>query len=270
MREIRILLRGGLGNQLFQICGSVYHAKRLSCGVKLDDSQIYRHQDATRQTWSRKIDLRLLFDFDELKWINRPSRTLASRWSGHRRHAHLISEIDLKGEVQIDRKLLLQGWFESKFYALQVFSKLALNAETVRNALNSTELLRGRSLASAAVHIRLGDFKRSPQGVLEKRIYQRGVEKLLANGITRIDCYSDDIVEAKEILKPYVEKDQINFPESRAKMEPQVLLAAFTTYRYFVSSNSTLSWWGAFLNINAKSIYSSWREDLCLENWKHL
>ena len=270
MFEIRTILRGGLGNQLFQIAASVYFAKKLNSNLVLDDSQIYRHTNDSRRSWSRFLDLKSLFGFERVRWISRFPR-FARRVNLIKPNIALsLRECDLLLLSQLNSNVVVQDWFVNKFYPLEVLEKSHLVSDDRTPHLHPNSKNGSYSPATAAIHIRQGDFKNTSWGTLSDSWYQKGVEALLSLEIENIDCYSDDIHKAKGILSPYFQSAKIRFPEEVFPLEPTQLLWVLTRYQYFVSSNSTLSWWSSFLNLDAKAIFTCWNEDLKINEWRNL
>jgi len=267
MQEIKTILRGGLGNQLFQIAASIYFARRFKSQVLLDDSEIYRHPDSSRRAWSRQIDLKTLFGFKDIAWIGKRSRLLTRlTWSDGT--IEVTRESDLFDIGKLERDLIVRDWFIHKRFVQETLAQNELRKLRNSRTLQMFSVPKNRILSAAAIHIRQGDFKNTSWGVLSDFWYQTAVEKLLNMGITEIDCYSDEITEAKRILTPYFDKAEIRFPEESHILSPILLLSLLSNYEHFVSSNSTLSWWGAYLNTEARNILCCWQEELLIDDWQ--
>ena len=120
----------------------------------------------------------------------------------------------------------------------------------------------------AAIHVRLGDFKKTVWGALPNSYYQRAVVALLEGGVQEIDCYSDDIEDAKSIFGNLISEVNMIFPEENTSLNPLELLWVLSSYKYFASSNSSLSWWASYLNRNKdRTIYCPWGENLMMKEW---
>jgi len=273
MHEIRTILRGGLGNQLFQIAASIYFARKLHAQLVLDDSAIYKHQDSSRRSWSRQIDLSELFDCGKIRWEGKSSRFLRKIIPNHKieqEAANLVGESYLLGIKELDRNVIVSDWFVNKRYPIDTLPRSNFKIMSTKEFFLSLPTRRSHLQASAAIHIRLGDFKSTAWGTLSEAWYQEGVERLLDLGVSEIDCYSDEIPEAKRMLSPYFKSVKIKFPEEKRRLNPISLLSVLSDYEYFVSSNSTLSWWGSYLNAGAKAIFCAWEDDLMIKDWQKL
>lgn len=269
--SITILLRGGLGNQLFQVTAGAFFAKKLKTKLILDDTASKRHNDETRRTWLRKICLQNLFTDLQLEWEN----PLFAHWKASKlgkrgKRIKTLDETQVKELVSLNRSLVLSDWFQSNLYLPS--DRLIFNEDHLRDARKFV-LERARDVRSqefsAAIHIRLGDFKKTSWGILPRKWYQNAVLSLIDTGISSLDCFSDDIFEAREILKDIGVSIKINFVEENVKLMPHELLFLMSQYRYFISSNSTLSWWSSYLNQRENSeIICPWSERLILPSWK--
>ena len=73
MQRIELALRGGLGNQLFQVAGGIHYAKKFNSALFVDDSALRKHPDPARQNWIKKIHLN---DFFFYRYKDRFSQNL--------------------------------------------------------------------------------------------------------------------------------------------------------------------------------------------------
>jgi hypothetical protein len=53
--SLELEIRGGLGNQLFQLAGALSQAKRLGVGLVVNETALQRHSDYTRQNWIKHL-----------------------------------------------------------------------------------------------------------------------------------------------------------------------------------------------------------------------
>lgn len=95
-----------------------------------------------------------------------------------------------------------------------------------------------------AVSIRCGaDYKKCKLNFCDKSYYQTSLEKYIPKGST-IYVFSDDIEEAKEYLKELNLFNTVYIPQ----FSPIEQLTLMRKCRYFILSNSSFSWWGAYLS----------------------
>ena len=273
MREVRLKLRGGLGNQLFQYCAGAYHARAFNAKLLIDDSDVYKHWDESRRSWLREIDYKETFRFSNVKWISktqRMSQRVIRKMYAEEKH---FNEDLLKSISFLSRDITISDWFHDKYYVEELLSKTAKSKQVLTKLVLKIPLTSEDNLIApnrAALHIRLGDFKNTNWGVLPSNWYYARVRNLKGLNIDEIDCYSDDIVEAKSLIQSWKLNFTFRFPEVQRQLKPHELLYTLTRYPNFISSNSTLSWWASYFNQNQRPlILCNWSKHLRLENWTY-
>jgi len=157
------------------------------------------------------------------------------------------------GEVM--KNDLLIGYFQSYKCANENEVKSQLcSIELKKQSENLTNFLTqyiGKSILS--IHIRLGDYKSQYDfGVIDRSYYQNAIN--FAKSKIAFDCiwlFSDEPSEALDLL-PNEIIDQIivvpNFNGSAAET-----LEAMRYCKSYIIANSSLSWWGAFLNYGSEA-----------------
>jgi len=269
---ITVKLRGGLGNQLFQFFAGAYYARKFESQLKLDGSALFRHKDITRRAWIQKIDLQNYFPDLQISWKVSPKIQFARKNLGGNDRSPYLEEKDLEVIKSLDFNINVFDWFHSKKYApIEKRILLIKERESIHPHVQGfCKELKIRK-DSAAIHIRLGDFKNTSWGTLSSEWYSKSIEQLARSEVREVDCYSDDINDAKEILKPLTKSFVFNFPETKSSFEPHELLFALSNYKYFVSSNSTLSWWASYFNtIDEQRILCSWGSHLLVDGWEYV
>lgn len=271
MRGIQIQLRGGLGNQLFQATAMDYFSRKFSCSIRINDSGIIRHSDKSRRSWLRKIDIERMFSNSKLKWSNRFFSQIQTRMGIQASSVALHNEDEINSLIEMENSIRVVGWFQSNHYLPE--RQIKLEREYI-NDLSKNVLefgYRSQQENIGAIHIRLGDFRKTSWGTLQESWYKEAVGLLIESGIDRLDCFSDDIQGARHILKDVKTNIEFNFPEEQVTRNPVDLLWLLSSYKSFVSSNSSLSWWSSYLNRNPSSlIICPWDNHLLMPGWKKL
>jgi Glycosyl transferase family 11 len=269
--ELRFILRGGLGNQLFQASAGAFYGRELNARVVLDDVAIIRHADKSRRGWIRKIDLQKLFGGNYIKVADLLSTRLRSFKPRPHSQGRFYSESDLNSITNVDSQIVVYDWFQSKKFAPKhpQFPSVELFRGLSRSSVTLYEHIRKKS-ESAAVHIRLGDFVNSSWGALPASWYLNALEQLRSQGIKEIHCFSDDVLEARNMLKPLGSSIKISFPELNLNLKPHEILFILSGYSNYVSSNSTLSWWACYLNNMNSRIYTPWNSDHSMDGWQSI
>lgn len=268
MPQIKMQLRGGLGNQLFQVLAMNFFSRKLSCLAQIDDRAIIRHSDTARRSWLRKIDVERMFDNCNLNWTNKVITRIRSRLPDRRNFHTIVNEEELASLTSLDDTIRVVGWFQTSHYLPE--KKIRLEREFLYKIspkiLDFGERIQSDNIG--AIHIRLGDFKQTSWGTLPDSWYKKATKTLIESGIERLDIYSDEIEDAKRILKDFRADVKFQFPEEVETRNPIELLWILSSYSKFISSNSSLSWWSSYLNRNLSSlIISPWSNDLLIPGW---
>ena len=264
-QSIKLSIRGGLGNQLFQLSGALFTAKRLSANLVVDETALINHSDSSRQNWIKKLDLEELIGGTEVIWVSDPRLKFPNRKDGYQE----IDEDALIELVQLKSNLSFRGWFQNSFYPKSIaLTKKSLKPISI--SINLEEHIRAISNSNrlAGIHMRFGDFKDTSWGSLSSDWYANAFEELNKKEIVHAHVYTDDFRTAKKMLEEIPRTFSISFPEEESPLRPDELLWVLRQYENFLSSNSTLSWWASFLNIHENpTIYCPWEENLYLNPW---
>jgi len=268
-RRIRIfLLRGGLGNQLFQIAGMVSLSESKNFYIVFCETDVKKNP--------RDKQGAAVFDFKVETWfgqhnsVYRSNKTLdffirVLRSKKARKLSLKNINVDL-ATVQSDVAIAtMQGYLQNAH-----FSK-AIPTETLKRTFD-----QGKALTvypePLAIHIRAQDGLQNSAMVLSLDYYRNGLMYLGANSESEIDVFSDDISHAQSLCTQ-LGNFRFNFPEIDLKLSPTELLLKLASYNKIISSKSTLCWWSAYIaqtrNPSAV-IVSPWESDLHLETWVRL
>jgi len=253
--QIRVLSEGGLGNQLFQ--ASFAH----KLAILFPEYRVHFVNDNSSS--DREFSLEGFFDSCShvtesksylIRGRNRNDihRALTRRIPGFGdRHylRKLINEGDSKFSSEKDLQNLLEsssqkmniirGYFQKSGYHFPVHNCFALSLKNSISA-NSEEHFFSDNVG-ASIHIRRGDFlKFSSHGPLAMQYFTKQLVPLQGE-VRYLSVHSDD---------PYVlqELRNLSFQISKSSMSenPWQLLKDAISAKYFIGSNSSLSWWAAF------------------------
>ena len=221
-----VSMKGGLGNQLFQIAFVDFLCQQLEERVIIDVSWYFsRHKDASRE-------------LSALSLINQYKSKSFSRFF------HFYLRKFRSGTIFIDNEKVdylnpgivkfryFDGFFQSKLLAPRVFPILD---EKYRRCLE------GPSEDRVAVHVRRGDYLNKNtsdhHGLCEIEYFERAVEHFLTiDSKLEVDVFSDDQEFAIE-----AQKRGWNFKLTQTSPLEDIFLMSH--YNYIVISNSTFSWW---------------------------
>jgi hypothetical protein len=263
--SLQLFIRGGLGNQLFQLSGAFFHAKRLSTNLIVNETALISHHDFTRKNWVSKLDLSNFSGNKEIEWVSSHRFNFSLRKKNYRE----ISEEALITLSSMPTNLSLRGWFQSSYFPLNLkIEKNSLTPKSISNDVKNSVDEISKTDDIAGIHMRFGDFAATSWGTLSRNWYQKAFNELDNLEIRHVHIYSDEIDVAKKLLMEIPHRFSLSFPESGGNILPHELLWLMRQYRTFISSNSTLSWWASYLNINENPrIFCPWEEHLYLKPW---
>lgn len=245
-------LRGGLGNQLFQIFTTIAYAIQQSQPFFfLNNYQLGNGENGStiRYTyWDTFLDNLNIF----LKNENQIGNTLTIR-----EHSFNYEKLP---QNYLKKDIMLYGYFQSHLYFDEckdmIFKLIKLNSKksSIKYACNND------FKNTISLHFRLGDYKRYPDvyPILQTSYYYNALQHLLyeTTNLTCITnvlyfCEDGDLNEVTEIINEL----KSFYPDLVfERAEPLLLdweqLLLMSLCKYNVIANSTFSWWGAYLNDN--------------------
>lgn len=268
------MLHGGLGNQLFQYAVGRALSIRTGTDLKLERSRL--SPDAPTASTPRQLQLRAFRIRGEL--VSRPARTdklLKARF----KLFDLLRPISVPLAAQVCRvhkdqdaqrfapevlelpgHSLLYGYYQSERYFADVRS--ALRRDLVpRSALpDATRAWRDRIDATnaVAVHVRRGDYVE--QGwALPPTYYRAAINTVRSlRGEVELFFFSDDIPWVREnsdsLLPDAPSAPTVHYVDCNDGTAVANDLALMKSCRHQIIANSTLSWWGAWLNRHDEKI----------------
>jgi hypothetical protein len=263
--SLKLFIRGGLGNQLFQFSGAFFYAKRFSAKLIVNETALVRHLDSSRQNWISRLNISSVTEKMEVAW----EKDKRMQRSFHRKSFQNIEEDELANLRTLENNLSFRGWFQYSSYPTKLnIDKHAFFPLYIPEYVLQQTIEIKTSPEIAGIHMRFGDFKSTSWGTLSMDWYEKVFRKLEENGITHIHIFTDEIEVAREMISGISNKFSIEFPEAKRILDPDALLWILRHYKTFVSSNSTLSWWASYLNLNEDPvIYCPWGGNLYLEPW---
>lgn len=270
MKSIAIL-RGGLGNQLFQLFGVFILSQKERGSISLD-ARTYEHPSQSRL--GRSFELAALAGVLGIKVMEKPNSKFririalaiqtALRMLSGGPFFRVLSRCgffvrdgnDLANE---DLHAIKKHWyFDSFFFGLPHLKENQDLFETfLEHVLDNFEEVdevaskRGAAHKSVALHLRLGDFKNVGT---DRMIDPRRVSELVrAIGSPSVTLYSDEPELAEKLVRPF-HGGEIKLPD--ANMGPLPTLAEISNSEVLVCSPSTFSWWaGALCSHRGGTVY---------------
>ena len=234
LSRVEVLLRGGLGNQLFGYAAGTELATRLGVPLHL----IVQPNMGTLGA-ERTFVLESVLPSD-VTWSD--IGVVAKRFQ----EASFAFDPEF---AELMEPCLLDGYFQSWRY-------FENSEERIRKQISSTpEFVHGGKLVGQeflAVHVRRGDYliprNAKIHGLVPFEFFIVGLDYLRKiHGNLPAILFSDDVSEAKRLS---LELDRCDVFDEDHKKGPLETLGAFSAAQGHVISNSSFSWWGAFLRGN--------------------
>ena len=279
-----IPLTGGLGNQLFQYAFGLYHTSnrnlvleyglgvpRLNksllpeiCAFNLSKSAVIESKPKTyfirksfnyflrSSTKSKQAYFRKYSRFLLILWCN----TIFSRFYKESIRLNVAQNIGYYSDPQTINCNFYIGYFQSCYWPNDDYVKKQLKKLHISEPSNELQLYRklAKKESPLIVHIRLGDYKVNENfGILSQQYFEKAINFQLGRcNYESIWFFSDEPSLARNIVK-------FN-NKIKTRWIPEVGQSAAETLEVmrhgkgYVISNSTFSWWGAFLSYNENAI----------------
>ena len=250
--SIKILIYGGLGNQLFQFAfGESLRLSYKNLEVKYIDLTKYY---SAKRVWElgfldikpHKVSKREIISIFLKRILN----------SKINKYSHNLIYFGILNDNQYDhifeylqnkRSFIIDGYWQSEEYFLNNKMKIKkiLNI-TKKNPINKKE----SNFEKVAVHIRLGDYVNSSRGrenhlVCDIEWYKNSINYLKKfNSELKFTIFSDDKKIIESEFSDYKDLEIYDSDYSKNAYED---LYEMAKYDHFIISNSSYSWWASYL-----------------------
>lgn len=271
-----IKLKGGLGNQMFQYATGLAVAIHNNDKLALDVS--YYENQSSKDT-PRNFELSI-FNISTSSFKNiTPSKTTL-----------LINKIRDKlfpnNPYAFDPKIFssnnLEGAFQNETYFIdikdQILKEFTLKKESEK-FIETRKYIK--SIPSVSIHIRRGDYVSNPQahmyhGVQTFEYYKKAYDHIVNTiGLNfTLFIFTDDIEWTRENITFHTNTHIIS--EHNFSSAEELLLMSYCSHN--IISNSSFSWWSAWLNQNPQKIViapQQWtakniQSDIIPKSWKKI
>lgn len=273
-----ILVRsmGGLGNQMFQYAFGYCLAKKNETILKIDDTLLLDRSQPHEIVTHRTLDLTDVFDIrinmaseKEVEYFNGKTKysSFADKiinsivWRLRRRH--LIIEKNRKFDKYLlntsDNKCLVGAWQSEKYFK-EISGEIKSIFKFKQPVLFQSQKLEEDIISknSVCLHIRRGDYVSSKLysnviGALDLSYYSKAIE--LVSQKLSAPCFyifSDDLKWCKENL--LISEDHVFVEDEHVGFKAGNYLQLMTLCKNFIISNSTFSWWAAWIGEKSESM----------------
>ena len=224
---IYVYLNGRLGNHLFII--SAAYTLSIRCNKKIT---LYVNEDLQITTNSKKNKLG-----DNISHLNHYLFNLFPISYQLPEFYHLINQCNFNETIDDTENILLSDYFQSTQYInISLINFVQKNNVLIEKLKNMYKDL----LMPISIHIRRTDYLNEPLKylILSKKYYKKALSQFHSNNIYLV--FSDDIIFAK--------KHFIGGKYYFINNTPIEDLYLMSLCSFHIISNSTISWWGAYLN----------------------
>jgi len=224
---VTAFLQGGLGNQMFQI-GAAYALARLH-----GDQAVFNFDQCYTP-----LQGKLSSNYSNGFFRNFSHSALLTIEHVYHESGHAFQVIPYKPNLQI------RGYFQSeKYFAAyrdELSTKFCLPPENTANARHFLENMPGTTVA---VHVRRGDYVRSPHvhPLCPVTYYQQALD--LFGDEAAFVFISDEIQWVRERVRG----SRVFYSPFEDELDDMALMIHSD---HVVIANSSFSWWGAYLNRN--------------------
>jgi hypothetical protein len=253
--QIRVLSEGGLGNQLFQAS----FAHRLAILMPEHDVSFVNDNSASDRRFSlngffascphlteskshlvlgrnrneiHRILTRRISNFEDRSYLKKLINEGGPKFSSEKELQEFLRNTSQKLSV-------LRGYFQLSKYHFPAHGCFESALRNSISANTSDNLLSEKD--GVCLHIRRGDFlKFSSHGPLSMDYFMKQLVPLEGK-VEKLSVHSDDLGVSHELK-------HLSFQISESSMSenPWQLLSDARDSRFFIGSNSSLSWWAAF------------------------
>ena len=247
---------GGLGNQLFMLAAAWEQSKRLDVPLYIDTSHFGTKN--LHGLWIDKLQTPAIFlekesPWASLKYGNGRALPFPKKFNPLRQTVFLEKNLG-RFDPRINQVLpgtTLIGYFQSSKYSLNIKNELT---ESILNfpvsEAEQIELDRISKDPRVTLHLRRGDYMLDPKSneLLTSFDYVSNCLELLKRqgSGTKVRVFSD----SPELIKTELDqlpKLDIELVEDKDLLGPVATLRAMASGTEFIMSNSTFSWWAAWL-----------------------
>jgi|688.fasta_scaffold428324_1 hypothetical protein len=283
--SIKVELSGGIGNQLFQYSAGIFLQEISSIQVDfiipINESRKVKNLSSLREF---KFKGRFLVESKKQNW-NKMSFTRFNRFVLRNSNYYRLfmkkvkliyqsPEIGFDSEFALIRdELRIVGYFQTHLYASEIKENLVAEFKLHHQSESYIELEKEiLRITPIVIHIRRGDYLKHKNsiGLLSYEYFFKAIQEARKlNPSAELWVFSDDEVSCERILGklPFEFKKRI-YPSMSISPEEALKLMSFGTG--IILSNSTYSWWAAYLSESANFVIAPAKWLRNLDDPKHL
>jgi len=246
---IVVTLYGGLGNQMFQYAVAKSLALKCNQSLAIDISRFEDYKLHNYSLYHFNIKAKI---YKEPNWYFKKFQSLFFKKISYIEKDFGFDEkvLNLKADY-----IYLDGYFQTENYFIDYENEIRDDFRLISNIKNETkEILNSiKSINSVTIHIRRGDYLNNPKHYIETEEYYKNaielIEKKVENPVFVI--FSDDMDWVKNNFHLKYKTIYVDFNNAFSNFEDLHLMS---NCKHNIITNSSFSWWGAWLNENNNKI----------------
>jgi len=245
---IYLLLKGGLGNQLFQIFTMISYSLRENCNFKLPYFSFCKRKNTYWDTLLINLKDNII-DYTNVQVNKR-----------HLETDFIYNDLE---PLDTNSNLLLNGYFQSYKYFVNNYETICelIQLDKMKNKVMPIyNNLINNTNTTISIHFRLGDYKEIQDfhPILTYEYYYKALKYLVKNNENYNVLYfceqpDKDVVEfiIFRLKKQFVNINFILCPFDIEDWKQMLLMSLCNNH---IIANSTFSWWGAYFNNREKKV----------------
>lgn len=252
--RLTIQLEGGCGNQLFQFFAGYYIAKKSGRHLNVETGRVLGNRHAGKCI----SDSNYLTRLTEVSFIRGKERhKIGSQINKILRKKFEANGVGFpRNFALMDQADLMTGYFQTHYFFEKLVKNGSIDVEAFRSDLTSNLISKiPREIKfsnSTIIHIRGGDYRSQKQAIgMLSTAYYSAVNQRLSTPSSTTYVISD---ESRETISKRIGKAfQYEYIET-SELHPLEIVALISEFGNIGLSNSTLSWWGAFLQKSGRVV----------------
>lgn len=269
MRSLRIILKGGHGNQLFQFFAGLELSRSLNRELVIDTSWYQRAGNnngllSPRQFSLDQYDVLSKFQVESaLMWKNsiQVERAIKRLPYVISRFLGFYPELELNQNVKsVTQEIVTFGhWINRPILPSKIEIKTLLANQRVENSNELNDLRQEQSKVPViSIHFRLGDYENF------KSVYDVNGLEYFINALriigestdlknAKIWLFSDEPKKAHDLISSMIKVDRVINETTRLNEAETISLMSHS--HAIICSNSTFSWWAGYLSEDNTQVY---------------
>ena len=244
-------LKGGLGNQLFEIFATMSHAMTNDNFFYFKNTYPLNNGVTQRHTYWHSLLIFLRNHLTESTYINKLAVVRENNFNYE--ELPIITPLD---------NIILDGYFQSHKYFEKNYKRIYdyLKFEVLKKKATSKYNYNYKEFIS--MHFRQGDYKnlQDTHPILTYKYYENSLKEILKKTKSKLQkvlyfCEKEDNAEIEKIIDD-LKKTIKNcaFIKVTDDVEDWQQLLLMSACSHNIIANSSFSWWGAYLNTNPTKI----------------